>query len=95
MVYFVATIYYDKGNDLTAYHDYINAVKPIAQKYHGRYLARSESITALSTDWKPDRVILIEFDTREQLDICFSSEEYQKIAGLRKYSVDSKAIIIE
>lgn len=95
MVYFVATIYYDKGNDLNTYHDYINAVKPIVQKYHGRYLARSESITALSTDWKPDRVILIEFDTREQLDICFSSEEYQQIAGLREYSVDSKAIIIE
>lgn len=77
------------------YFDYIKAVKPIVRKYHGRYIVRSEKITALSTDWKPNRVIIIEFDTREQLELCFSSEEYQQIAYLRENSVDSKAIIIE
>ncbi len=95
MVYFVATIYFDKGNDLKAYHEYIKSVQPIVEKYHGRYLARSENITALSTDWKPDRVIVIAFDTREQLDMCFSSQEYQQIAAWRENTVDSKAIIIE
>lgn len=77
------------------YFDYIKAVKPIVRKYHGRYIVRSEKITALSTDWKPNWVIIIEFDTREQLELCFSSEEYQQIAYLRENSVDSKAIIIE
>lgn len=95
MVYFVITTYFADEKDKKDYLQYINAVKPIVSKYHGRYIVRSEKITALSTEWSPNRVIIIEFDTREQLEMCFSSEEYKQIAILRENSVDSKAIIIE
>lgn len=95
MVYFVVTTYFDEEKDKEEYFEYIKAVKPIVNKYKGRYIIRSEKITALSSDWKPNRVIIIEFDTREQLEICFSSKEYKQIARLRENSVDSKAIIIE
>ena len=95
MVYFVATVYFDDTKNKKDYLDYIKTVKPIVNKYHGRYIVRSEKITHLSTEWRPNRVIIIEFDTREQLDMCFSSEEYMQIALLRENSVDSKAIIIE
>lgn len=95
MVYFVVTAYFDKEKDKAEYLEYIKAVKPIVNKYHGRYIVRSEKITPLSSDWRPNRVIIIEFETRAQLEMCFSSEEYKQIALLRENSVDSKAIIIE
>ncbi|MGN0436382.1 MAG: DUF1330 domain-containing protein [Wujia sp.] len=95
MVYFVATIHYDGERDNKDYLEYIEAVKPIVNKYHGRYIVRSEKITTLSTDWKPNRIIIIEFDTREQLEMCFSSEEYKRIAALRENTVDSRALIVE
>lgn len=95
MVYFVVTVNYDEAKDIESYTRYIEKVKPIVEKYHGRYMARSEKIKALNKEWSPDRVIIIEFDAREQLDKCFSSDEYRKIAFMREDSVDSKAIIIE
>ncbi|MGN0143197.1 MAG: DUF1330 domain-containing protein [Roseburia sp.] len=95
MVYFVANIFFDKKKDRKDYLEYLELVKPIVNKYHGRYVTRSEKITALGEEWKPDRVIIIEFDSREQLDRCFSSQEYRKIARLREESVTSKAIIVE
>lgn len=95
MVYFVASIYFNEEKDKKEYFEYIKAVKPIVEKYHGRYIIRSEKITALCSDWRPNRVIIIEFDTRKQLEMCFCSEEYKQIAFLRENSVDSKAIIIE
>lgn len=95
MVYFVATIHFEKGKAKKEYLDYIKAVQPIVDKYHGRYIVRSEKITLLSAEWSPNRVIIIEFDTKEQLEQCFSSQEYKQIAVLRENSVDSKAIIIE
>ncbi len=95
MVYFVVTTYFDEEKSKEDYLKYIKAVKPIVSKYHGRYIVRSEKITALSSNWSPNRVIIIEFDTKEQLEICFSSEEYKQITFLRENSVDSKAIIIE
>ncbi len=93
MVYFVVTTYFDEEKE--DYLKYIEEVKPIVSKHHGRYIVQSEKTTSLSTDWRPNRVIIIEFDTREQLEMCFSSEEYKQIAHLRENSVKSKAIIIE
>ncbi|MGN0481807.1 MAG: DUF1330 domain-containing protein [Lachnospiraceae bacterium] len=95
MVYFVVTTYFNQEKSQEDYLEYIKAVKPIVGKYHGRYIVRSEKITALSSNWKPDRVIIIEFDTRQQLEQCFASEEYKKISYLRENSVDSRAIIVE
>lgn len=95
MVYFVAIVNYDEANDIDSYTKYIERVKPIVEKYHGKYIARSEKITVLKKGWSPDRVIIIAFDTREQLDKCFSSEEYRKIAFMRENSVESKAIIVK
>lgn len=95
MIYFVACIYMDKNREVGRYEEYIREVKPIVERFGGRYLARSEKITALSEAWKPDRVILIEWDSREQLERCFSSEEYRSIAGKRENTVDSRAMIVE
>lgn len=93
MVYFIAATYYnvEKGN----YADYIKKVAPIVAKYRGRYIARSEKITPFHSDKCPKRIIIIEFDTREQLEKCFSSEEYRSIAALRENSVEGSAFIIE
>ncbi|MDE7061811.1 MAG: DUF1330 domain-containing protein [Lachnospiraceae bacterium] len=95
MVYFIACIKTDINGKPQRYQEYIREVEPIVKRFGGRYMVRSDRVTNLSEDWKPDRVIIIEWDSREQLEQCFRSEEYQKIAGKRENSVDSKAIIVE
>jgi uncharacterized protein (DUF1330 family) len=95
MVYFVAETYIDSQKGRGEYDDYIRSVRPIVEKYKGRYLVRTEKIQPLTGKWKPERFIIIEWDTREQLESCFQSEEYRKIAVKRENSVDSRAIIME
>ena len=95
MVYFVATIYFNESKNDNAYLDYIESVVSIVKKYNGRYIVRSENVTPLGGDWKPNRVIIIEFDSKEHLEACFASEEYRRIAPLRESSVNSNAIIVE
>lgn len=95
MVYFIACIKMEKNGVIQPYRDYIWEVKPIVEKFGGRYIVRSDKITALSETWNPKRVIIIEWDSREQLEQCFSSKEYCRIAGKRENSVDSAAIIVE
>lgn len=95
MFYFIVTIHSDNIEEINDYQEYIELVKPIVESYGGRYLVRSNKITALQNKWIPDRVIIIEWKTGEQLEACFSSEEYRAIAGKRENSVDSRAIIVE
>jgi uncharacterized protein (DUF1330 family) len=85
----------DLENERNPYNEYIELVKPIVEKYCGKYIVRSEKITYLNNQWKPDRLIIIEFPSKENINKCFSSSEYREIENLRKNTVLSNAIIVE
>lgn len=93
--YFIVDTYVDEQKGRGAYEEYIRLVKPIVESHGGRYLVRTENLRSLSRERTPDRAIVIRFDSREQLDACFSSEAYQAIMSKRTSSVDSRAIIAE
>lgn len=93
--YFMVDTYIDEQKGRGEYDNYIQCVKPIVEKYGGEYLVRSEKVENLSSLRSPQRVIIIRFSTREQLDLCFASDEYQKIMHKRSQSVDARAIIVE
>lgn len=93
--YFMVDTYIDEENGRGEYEEYIKDVKPIVESYHGEYLIRSENVYSLCDKRAPQRVILIKFDRKEDLDACFSSTEYQVIMSKRVNNVDSRAIIVE
>ena len=95
MVYFLVLIEQDQAVRPAAYAEYIAQVRPIVERYGGRYLVRTDQVIPMQEGDCPDRVILIEWDTREQLETCFSSEEYRRICEKRELSVDSRAMIVE
>ena len=46
-------------------------------------------------DWKPERVIVIEFQNEDQIQKWLTSAEYAEIALLREEGADAQAIIVE
>jgi len=80
--------------DEAMYSRYIDHVYHIVTHHGGRYLARSGEVMPLSGDWRPDRIVLIEFETFEQLQACFSAPEYRSLAPLRERSTRSRAIVV-
>ena len=93
--YFIVSVTIKNPAERSSYDKYIEAVKPIVESYDGRYIVRSEQITLASGGWNPDRIIIIEFPTKERLDECFCSEEYRGITALRESDVAAEAIIVE
>ncbi len=83
------------GSDRKTYDLYIEKVKPIVEKYGGQYLLRSEKVQSLHDLRRPQRVILIRFPSKAQLEACFSSSEYLAIMQDRIESVDARAILVE
>lgn len=94
-VYFVVCVHIPDPDNRRDYDEYIRMVKPVVEKAGGRYLARSEKVSTMFGGECPDRVIIIEFESRSRLEACFSSAEYQAIKQLRENSVSSLALIIE
>jgi len=84
-----------KVRDRDAYREYVGKVRPVVEKHEGRYLCRGGAVTPVSGNWDPERIVLIEFPSKEAVQKCFSSEEYGKIAPLRERSTTGRAIIVE
>jgi len=80
--------------DQEMYGDYIKKVVNIIQSHNGEYIARSNKILPFAGD-KPERAIVIAFDSMEEAKNCFLSEEYEKIKHLRENSTRSRAFFIE
>jgi uncharacterized protein (DUF1330 family) len=89
--YFLAEIEVEKPD---MYARYVEKATPIVERYGGRYVFRSDSIHTVSGGWCPDRMVMIEFESRQKILECFSSDEYRSIAPLREQSTRSKAVIV-
>lgn len=93
--YFMVDTYIDDTMDRKEYDSYIEEVRPIVESYGGEYLVRTENVEHLSDQRNPQRVILIRFSSKEDLDACFSSDAYKEIMMKRVNSVDARAVIVE
>ena len=90
----VFMIIQSKVKDADKYLQYIDQVSPIVEKYGGHYHVRSENIQSFGS-WKPERVIVIEFQTESQIQHWLKSPEYASVAPLREQGADTQAIIVE
>jgi uncharacterized protein (DUF1330 family) len=81
--------------DPALYAKYAERVPAVIAKYGGRYLVRGGKAEPVAGGWQPERIILIEFESAEQLRRCFSSPEYLEIKPWRDGSTVSKAVMLE
>jgi len=81
--------------DQALYDQYLRLIPAVIGQYKGRYVLRSSKITPNSGGWKPDRIILMEFDTLAELRACFASPEYKALGPMREKSTVTRTIVIE
>lgn len=81
--------------DMEGMREYSDAVPATIQKYGGRYLVRSGKWEALEGNWRPKRVVVLEFPSVEQAKRWYDSEEYRKWKAQRQKVSESKMILVE
>ena len=69
--------------DPEAYRDYTQAVPATLEPFGGRFIVRGGAVETLEGDWRPQRVVVIEFPSVEQAKAWHASPEYQAILPLR------------
>lgn len=92
-------------NDTIMYEQYRIKVEPIIKKYGGKYLVRSggmafdkdpdAKIILGEGNWNPNRLIITEWNSIDELQKFLSSEEYLKVAELRKKSASTRSVIVK
>ncbi len=92
-------------NDSIQYQQYRTKVEPLIEKYGGIYLVRSggmafdsepdRKVIPVEGNWNPNRFIILEWESIEQLQNFTASEEYKTVAKLRENSASTKSIIVK
>jgi uncharacterized protein (DUF1330 family) len=81
--------------DPAPYEEYRRQVLAVVTKYGGKFIVRGGKVDAKEGDWKPQRMIALEFPSMEQAQKWYHSPEYAPLIALRKKASKGKLIIVE
>jgi uncharacterized protein (DUF1330 family) len=81
--------------DQETYGEYMERIPATVAQYGGRYVIRSSQVAPLTGDWRPERLIVVEFPSMEQMMRWNATPEYQALAPLRVQSTRTRAIAVE
>ena len=78
-----------------AYSEYLSKVPKIVSKYSGKYLVRGGKISHHEGKWKPKRMVVVKFPSRENAMAFYDSKEYGKFKLIRNKVADSNLIFVD
>ena len=82
-------------SDPAGYEEYIKLGPPTVALYEGKYITRTIKSETLEGDWKPKRIVVLEFPTVEKAKAWINSPEYAPARALRHKYATSKTIVVE
>jgi len=71
-------------HDPKKYAEYMKAVPALVAKHGGEYLVRGGKFEVLTGNWKPNRLVLFKWPSREALNAFASDPDYQPWKKLRE-----------
>jgi uncharacterized protein (DUF1330 family) len=92
MHYFMAQI---RVTNPVEYQKYLDGFDDIFSKYKGEYLAIDESPVLLEGDWDYTKSVLIRFNSKQDFEDWYYSEDYQKILKHRLNASKSDSVLLE
>jgi uncharacterized protein (DUF1330 family) len=82
-------------NDPVRYEDYRRLVLPAIEKFGGRFIVRGGAVEPLEGDWRPGRLVIVEFPGVEQARAWWHSPEYAEAKAIRQASSTGTLLIVE
>ena len=77
------------------YKEYVEKVKPIAEKFGGDYIIRGGETKIVEGNWSYPRTVVIKFPSFQRALDWYNSEEYKRIKQIRLDNSVGNGIIIK
>jgi uncharacterized protein (DUF1330 family) len=90
--YLVCTVRVD---DPDRYKKYTAKTPGLIEKHGGRFLVRGGPVEAIEGPEFGERLVIVEFPSREAAKTFYASAEYQEIMGHRTASAESRFLLAE
>ncbi len=83
-----------KIEDPVQYEDYRKMVPATIAAFGGRFIARGGQTEVLEGEWRPNRVVIMEFESVERAKAWWASEEYRAARELRQRTSTGSLIVV-
>ena len=82
-------------HDMELYGSYTLLTPATIAAYDGKFVVRGGEATVLEGDWKPQRIVILEFPSLEQANAWWHSETYEKARTIRQKAAITEMIMLE
>ncbi len=91
-VYFLSDI---KVTNPSLYDEYRKLVAPTLEQYGGKFLVRGGACESIEGAWKPERLVIVEFEDAAQFHRWYDSPEYTEARNIRFQASTADGILIQ
>lgn len=81
--------------DPQKFQEYRDLAQVAVARYGGRYLVRGGKTEALEGEWRPARLVIVEFASQEQIRLFYDSPEYLAARAARAQAADFAMLLAE
>jgi uncharacterized protein (DUF1330 family) len=82
-------------SDPVRYQEFMSSVKPALEQAGGRYLARGGGHRVYEGDWKPRRIVLLEFPSVAAFAAFYNGPTYQGLKDIREACSSARLVGVE
>ncbi|MFC1952997.1 DUF1330 domain-containing protein [Chloroflexota bacterium] len=82
-------------NDPETYRKYTAQTPQIVNKYGGKFLSRGGEVDTIEGEPFNDRLVILEFPSKQAIHDMFADPEYQTAAKYRKASSEARILAID
>jgi uncharacterized protein (DUF1330 family) len=81
--------------DPIGYEEYKSQAAATVHRYGGKYIVRGGKTEILEGDWKPKRIVILEFPTMDRAKEWLNCAEYAEPRKLRHKTAKTNMLVIE
>ena len=82
-------------HDPVEYEEYKKLTPATIKAYDGKFIVRGAQTEFLEGDWRPQRIVILEFPSVERAKQWWHSEEYTIAKAIRHRTAKTKMLVVE
>ena len=82
-------------NDLGGFRKYIAEIPAFIAKHAGKYIVQGVQPTTIEGDWKPERMVIIEFPERGKAEALLGDPNIQDLFKVRHDTTTSRLVLAD
>ena len=82
-------------HDFAGFRPYIAAIPAFIAKHGGKYIVQGVEPTIMEGDWRPERVVVLEFPARANAEAFLADPDCQDLFAIRHSTTTSRLVLVD